>query len=140
MYKQLYDTCYKGEYNVVINLIKKGVNDWNWGLYEACRGGQKEMAKLMISHGANNWNWGLQGACIERQKEMVLLMLINGANIDNCFLELIDNDIMYLIQKGIKKFGKYQNKGNYFLKLRSQKRALLTYILINDLIGVIMGY
>ena len=40
-------------------------------------------------------------------------MIEKGANINTISLSLLDDDILYLIQRGIKKFGKYdRNRKN----------------------------
>jgi len=37
---------------VVILMIQKGVNNWNWGLRYACEGGHMEIVELLIQKGA----------------------------------------------------------------------------------------
>ena len=48
--------CQGGHKDLVLFMIEKGANDWNWGLNGACQGGHKDLALLMIEKGANNWN------------------------------------------------------------------------------------
>lgn len=38
-------------------------DDWNWGLKGAREGGHLYLNKLMIKKGANDWNFGLSHAC-----------------------------------------------------------------------------
>lgn len=80
MSKELADACYKGDYNLAIELIKNGTNDWNRGLCHACAGGHKKLAELMIEKGANHWEDGLSNACKKGHKELALLMIEKGAN------------------------------------------------------------
>ena len=71
----------KGGYIDVIELlIRKGANDWNYGLYGACRGGSIEAAKLMIRRGANQWTVGFWCACCGGSLELVKLMIEMGAD------------------------------------------------------------
>lgn len=162
----LADACRNGYYNLAINLVVQGANDFNWALANACLGGHKELVLFMREpasnwtlalqnaclgghndivllldpHGPDEWNSGLYYACEGGQKETALLMIKYGANINRCSLELTESDILYLIQKEVKEMGKYQKRGNYLIKRTTQTRKLLTYILIDDLVGIIMSY
>jgi ankyrin repeat protein len=58
-----YYACNGGHLEIVNLMIKKGENNWNWGLRGACIGGHLEIVKLMIEKGANYWKHGLTDAC-----------------------------------------------------------------------------
>ena len=75
----LYGVCSEGDINDVLDAIKEGANDWNWGLRGACEGGHMNIINLMIEKGANDWNWGLCGACRGGHMNIINLMIEKGA-------------------------------------------------------------
>ena len=72
--------CQLGDWNLVHFCIKKGANDWNWGLEGACKGGHMKLVEFMIEKGANTWNWGLEGACKGGHMKLAELMIEKGAD------------------------------------------------------------
>ena len=148
-------------------MISKGANDWNRGLYGACTSGHKEMIELMISKGSDNWNLGLYGAYryghkelieymiskgakdlnsglyskdLDRNKEIRLMLIIYGADI-NCYkLDLSDNDFLYLLKKGLKKFGKYIKQIFKLEEQLEQQQLLLNQYVCDDLSQLIIKY
>jgi len=45
-----------GHLDLVIEMIRRGANDWNWIAYSAARGGHKDIVTEMIRRGANDWD------------------------------------------------------------------------------------
>jgi hypothetical protein len=76
----LYEGCKTGDMNLVLQMIERGADDWNWGLNGACIGGHMKIIKFMIEKGAICWNWGLGGACQGGNMKIVKLMIKKGAN------------------------------------------------------------
>ncbi len=66
--------------NIIMIMIEKGANDWNYGLNGACKGGHLELIDFMIKRGATSWNLGLWGACEGGHLEIAKLMIEKGAN------------------------------------------------------------
>ena len=100
----LANACLRGHKELALLMIKKGANAWNWGLTLACYGGHKALALLMIEKGADKWNWGLANACFGGHKELALLMIEKGADINQCSIQLGEEDIERLVKIGITQF------------------------------------
>jgi len=60
-------------------MIKKGADNWNYGLEGACYGRNRELANYMIEKGADDWDGGLEGACYGGNRELADYMIEKGA-------------------------------------------------------------
>ncbi len=80
----LYEPCLQGSGYWINYCIKKGADEWNWGLEGACKGGHLDIIELMIDKGAN---WGLEGACKGGHLDIIELMIEKGAKDWNWGLE-----------------------------------------------------
>lgn len=76
----LWYPCRYGRLKIVNLLIRRGVDDYNYGLYCACLGGHLKIAEFMIEKGADKYNYALEGACKGGHLELVKLLIENGAN------------------------------------------------------------
>ena len=121
-------------------MIEKGANNWNHGLYGACLGGHNDLILFMIEKGANDWNWALCNACLRGYKDLALFMIEKGADIDNADPSLLDNDILYLIQRGVIKFGKYDKIEKMWREWLRIARMKLNGIMIPDLVSIVASY
>lgn len=158
--------CNTGQIEIVNEMIKNGINNWNKGLLYSCRIGYKDIAELMIKNGATNLDEALyeickQGhthiaklliengaknliralirSCIYNNKEMILLMIEYGAPIDLCYpLNYID--IEYLIIKKFTDFKSQQNAANECIEKRNKMIKIMLDLLNKDLINIIMLY
>ena len=136
----LVGACLTGHKEIVLSMIENGANDWNDGLIKACYGGYKDLALLIIEKGANAWKWGLTNACSGGHKDLALLMIEKGANINDCSIELGEEDIEILIKIGIKNFGKYK-KTIYRCKEKiNRTKLILEPHLIEDVINICCKY
>lgn len=98
-------------YNVDL-MISKGGCGWNNGLYGACRGGHMNIVCMMISKGASDWDWGLKGACLGGHKKIAELMILMGANdLDTGFYYACEGGHMNIVEFLIKKGVNFLNQG-----------------------------
>jgi hypothetical protein len=84
--EELFEGCKIGDMNLVLEMIKKGADDWDWGLANACRSGHMRIAKFMIKKGADDWNGGLANACRSGHMRIAKFMIKKGADDWNCGL------------------------------------------------------
>ncbi len=75
----MFDAAIGGHKNLVEFFIKKGANDWNWGMRGAAEGGHKDLVEFFIDKGANNWNIGMYGAAEGGHKDLVEFFIEKGA-------------------------------------------------------------
>jgi len=73
----LYGACLGGHLDIINMMLQKGA-DVNYGLYGACLGGHLDLVNMMLQKGADV-NWGLQGACLGGHLDLIKLMLEIGA-------------------------------------------------------------
>ena len=132
--------CYGGHKDLVYFMIEKGANDWNGGLNNACYGRQKDLALLMIEKGADDLDWAIIGASNEDNKELALFMIENGANINYARSLLSDDDILYLIHRGVTKFGTFHKVEKMWREWLRVARTELNSIIIHDLASIIASY
>ena len=82
---KMYQACFEGNMEAVLDHIRNKKCDWNEGLrgacQGACQGGNKKIVEW-ISQGEPflDWNWGLKGACQGGHKEIAELMISKGAS------------------------------------------------------------
>lgn len=135
--------CIGGHKDLALLMIEKGAYNWNHGLWYACYGGHINTALLMIEKGADDWNRGLAGACYGGHKDLVLFMFEKGADInylDRMHPLITNDDILYLIQRGVRHFGKYDKKEKICRMWLLAARIELNSILIPDLANIVASY
>ena len=101
----------------------------------------------MISKGANSWNLALEKACHGGHLEIVKLMITKGADISKLSVQLskssmklCDDDVFYLLQAGVKQFGKYQNIAKSLLEWTKVYTEKLSALLYRDIINIVSKY
>ena len=67
-------------------------------------------------------------------------MVEKGANINIIWPSLLDDDILFLIHRGVNKFGKYSEIEQMWRTWLQITRIELNNILIPDLAGIIVSY
>lgn len=73
----LYYACEFGDNYIIDLLIKKGANNWNYGLFGACRGDNINIAEYMINKGANNIVDTFINTCIYGKLEVIKYLINN---------------------------------------------------------------
>lgn len=137
----LQQACYLGYRDIASLAISKGAtSNWNNELAMACSNGHRDIVLLMIDQGANNWNTGLHCADMRRHRELVILMITKGADIDYSHLFLSDNEIMQLVQLGHKKFGTYERRAKACRQIILERQQQMNAYLIRDLSSIIVKY
>ncbi len=144
----LANACYGGQIEIVEFMISKGANNFDNGLFNACINGYKDIAELMISKGANSFHDGLWCACCYGHKEIGLLMIEKGANIDKYEMKsnyhhdnlLNFNDIYYLLQRGVTKFGKYTNIANNCKEWKIEFQTTANELFIKDIANLLIEF
>ena len=99
-----------------------------------------DIVLFLIEQGADDWNSGLYGACQGAHKDLVLFMIEKGANIAYSFIALTNNDILFLIQRGVTNFGRYSETEKMWRLWLQHARIELNTILISDLAGIVASY
>lgn len=133
----LHGACERGHKDIAILMIERGAWNIEIGLYYACYGGHIELVLLMIEKGARDWDYGLNGAHNGGHKELVLFMIEKGANINK--EDLLDDDILYLMKRGVNSFGKYTKVCNYWKQWEIESRLNLSDLMIPDLVNIIVS-
>ncbi len=147
----LYYACYSGHMEIVKLLISKGATAYNNGLIGACKNGHEEIAELMISKGAHNavvrepsvslnLDDVLYHAIMNNRKKIVLLLLLKGANIDRYHIILKFEDIYYLLQKGYKKFGQFNNIVDECKKWKQEFSNTANELFIKDVANLLIEF
>ncbi len=85
-------------------------------------------------------NDGLKHACEGEHKELVLLMLEKGAHINNFLVKLDFEDVYYLLLRGHKEFGRFNNIANECKKHLLEFQNVAEEFFIKDVANVIMKY
>ena len=164
----LHNACKGGHKDIALLMIKNGANDLNGGLSGACVKGHKDLALFMIEIGANDVNHGLKMACMEGHNDLVLAIIEKGADDLNCGLYLAygvgnkdlallmiekgafintppamlldDDDILYLIHRGVTKFDTYHEKEKMWREWLRVASMELDSIMIPDLACIASSY
>jgi hypothetical protein len=81
----MFQVCYNGSRDSVMELVLYGANNWSRGLYGACYGNQPEIADMMLCFGAsdskNVINSALKTACEQGHMPIIKLLVDEwGAN------------------------------------------------------------
>ena len=93
---------------------------------------------MMIEKGAFDWNYGLKGANEGEHNDLAIMMIEKGADIDNSTLN--NDDILFLLHRGVKRFGKYTKIKKMWNKWLQLVAIELKTIFIADLADIIMTY
>ncbi len=149
----LANACFGGHKEIIDFMIIKGavkslgdeVNDWNLAFNYACEGGHLEIINFLIDKGVNNWTSGLTRACYGKHKEIVLLIILKGSvtkdfNINVCYMKLDFDDIYYLLQLGVTKFGKFNNIALECQKWKQELQIINKELFIKDIANIIVEY
>ncbi len=138
----LVNACYSGNREIIDLMLSKGADDFNDGLSYACEGGHIDVVKLMIDKGATDFTRGLSWSNRFKFIDISLLMLEKGADINtnDYILTFTLNDIYYLLLRGIKEFGKFNN-----IALECKKHLLefsntVNEFFIKDIANIIIEY
>jgi hypothetical protein len=67
-----------GHKYIVMDMIRRGADNYDWIAYEAARGGHKDIVLDMIRRGANNYDWIANSAARGGHVDLVLEMIRRG--------------------------------------------------------------
>ena len=72
--------------------------------------------------------------------EVAKLMIIKGADISKLSMKFSKDDVYYLLQAGVKRFGKYQNIAKSLLEWIKVYTEKLSALLCEDIVTIIIKY